>query len=105
MKQTVNLNDFRQAFSDYNREENFSYEAQTALFDYLEQFEDDCGEEIELDIIGLCCDYSEYESAIDAATEYGFKFDGDPDNDEALDFLRENTSVIEFNSGIVIQSF
>jgi hypothetical protein len=29
------------------------------LFDYLEQYEEDTGQEIELDVISLCCDYSE----------------------------------------------
>ena len=59
MKQTVNFNDFRDAFRAFDRMENFSYEGMQALFDYLEQLEEDTGEEIELDVIALCCDYSE----------------------------------------------
>ena len=39
---------------------NFTYEGKRALFDYLENLEEDTGTEIELDTIALCCEYSEY---------------------------------------------
>ena len=55
MKQTVYLSDFRQAFKDMNRN-NFSHEGLRVLYDYLE---DDDFNEYELDVIALCCDYSE----------------------------------------------
>ena len=56
MKQTVYLSDFRQAFKDMNRQEQFSYDGLEALFNWLE---DDDFNEYELDVIALCCDYSE----------------------------------------------
>ena len=59
MKQTVNFNDFCDAFRDMGRNENFSYKGKRALFDYLEETESDTGEEVELDVIGLCCEYNE----------------------------------------------
>ena len=59
MHKTLNVDDFRQAFKDYNRSENFSYEGLELLFDYLEQYEEDCNSPIELDVIALCCEYSE----------------------------------------------
>ena len=59
MKTTVNLQQFRQAFNDMGRGEQFSYDGLEVLFDYLEQYEDDTGEETELDVIALCCEYSE----------------------------------------------
>jgi hypothetical protein len=49
-------------FSDYFNKiwpDNFTYDGQVALFNYLEQFEDDCDERAELDVIALCCEYSE----------------------------------------------
>lgn len=58
MKQTINKHQFRHAFNEC-RPDNFSYEGQGELFDYLEQLEDDIGEEIELDVIAICCDYSQ----------------------------------------------
>ena len=59
MKTTVNLYDFRQAFNDMGMGEQFSYDGLEILFDYLEQLGDDIGEEIELDVIALCCEYAE----------------------------------------------
>lgn len=59
MKKTVSEDDFLREFKDYNREDNFSFEGLMLLFDYLEQYEEDTGQEIELDVISLCCDYSE----------------------------------------------
>ena len=54
MKQTINEYQFKEAFQS-SRPNNFSYEGLTALYDYLEQYEEDTGQEIELDVIGLCC--------------------------------------------------
>ena len=110
MHQTVNVSQFRDAFRDCGRGEQFTYEALGALFDYLEQLEDDIGEPIELDVIALCCEWSEYDSARDAADDYGWTFD-DPDadedamNDEALEWLQDRTSVIEFAGGVLVQQF
>jgi hypothetical protein len=59
MKQTVNKHDFHDAFRIMDRLENFTYEAREALFDYLEQYEEGLTEEIELDVIALCCDYQQ----------------------------------------------
>ena len=69
MKTTVSRYDFERAFVDADRKENFSYEGLKVLFEYLEQYEEDTGEEIELDVIALCCDYSE-ESSEDIARNY-----------------------------------
>lgn len=58
MKQTITLYDFRAAFKAL-RPENFSYDGLEVLFEYLESIEEGTGEEIELDVIALCCDFSE----------------------------------------------
>ena len=109
MKQTINLYQFERAFVDMNRKDQFSYDGKKALFEYLEDLEQDIGEDIELDVIALCCDYSEHDSALECAKEYGFDADEDLDEDEqeesALDYLRDRTSVIEFGTGIIIQQF
>jgi hypothetical protein len=62
MKETVNFCDFLDRFNDYDRSDNFSYAGKQALFDYLEQYEEETGTELELDIIALCCEFTEYES-------------------------------------------
>ena len=45
MKTSVNLWNFQVAFVNMNRENQFSYEGKTALFEYLENFEEETGEE------------------------------------------------------------
>ena len=44
------------------RKDTFSYAGLEALFEYLEQLEEDTGEEMEFDMVGICCDYTEYEN-------------------------------------------
>lgn len=70
MKQTVNYYTFAQAFRDYDRFDQFGGAALSALFDYLEELEQDTGEEMELDVIALCCDWTRYDSAVEACSEY-----------------------------------
>ena len=96
MKEYVNEHTFRDRFmrSD-NYKNNFSYEGLHALFEYIEQYEDDCGEEFEFDMVGICCDYSEHDSLKDFNADYA----GTPGNNcwkyETLDDIREETVVIE----------
>lgn len=58
MKITVDLYLFRQQFINMNRRENFTYEGLEVLFEYLEECEDERNE-MELDVIAICCDFSE----------------------------------------------
>jgi hypothetical protein len=59
MKQTINLDQFRQAFHNMDRGGQFSYEALEVLFNYIEENEQAEGREWELDVIALCCEFSE----------------------------------------------
>ena len=83
---------FCDMFQRVNRDNNFSYEAKKALFDYLESFEDNCDLKIDLDIIALCCEFSEY-SLEDALEVY---------NCEDLDELCNNYNVIIVDDETVI---
>lgn len=54
--QTIdNASQFRDQFHKAGRGEQFSYEGLGLLFDYL----DDMGEDVELDVIGICCEFAE----------------------------------------------
>lgn len=59
MYQSVNFSDFVNAFASHGRENQFSYEAKRMIFDYIEDYERDTGEPVELDVIAICCDFSE----------------------------------------------
>ena len=69
MKQSINFYDFQKAFQDL-RPNNFSYQGLRALFDYIEEIEDTHNEEMELDVIALCCDFTEYANAEEYARDY-----------------------------------
>jgi hypothetical protein len=98
MKQTVYLEDFRRAFES-TRPKQFSYDALTALYNYFEQLEDDIGEELDLDVIALCCDYTEYKNFQELKSSYL--------DVKTLEELTEKTSVIpvENTKGFIIQNY
>ena len=104
MKRTINKSQFADAFKSAGRQDQFSYAGLNALFGYLEEYEDSCAKEIELDVIALCCEFSEHKSALDAAAAYGYDVD-DESEENAMQFFRDNTQVIEFDGGIIIQNF
>ena len=96
MKQTVNLSAFMDAFHAYKRYDQFGYTALRILFDYLEDMEQDTSEEIELDVISLCCDYS-VDSVADIASNYDIDLseceDDDAKRDVVMDYLQDETQV------------
>ena len=104
MKQNINEYQFRRAF-ETSRPNNFSYEALTALFDYLEEYEEETGQELEFDVIGLCCDFTEYEDLKEFQGEYYDIFQGDKYED--IEEIEEETIVIPIpnTDGFIIQQF
>lgn len=71
MKQTVYKDDFTNAFKEMGRGENFSYKGLVALYEYFEELEQDSDIEIELDVIAICTEYSEYTSLEEFNQAYG----------------------------------
>jgi len=96
--QDVSVYDFEQAFKQCGRQDQFTYAGKKALFDYLEQLSEDTGEPIELDVIALCCEYTEYDSFEDLQKDY-------PDIEDRDD-LNEHTAVIPIDvDSFIIQQF
>jgi len=99
MTQTITLDSFRQAFKAYDREEQFSHEGLEALFNYLENLENETDTIIELDVISLCCEYTEYETLKDFQDNYGQDY-------ETLEDIEYRKQVIIINKdSFIIQSF
>jgi hypothetical protein len=96
MKTTVNFSEFRDLFQQI-RPDNFSYEGLKHLFSWLEQYEEDTGEELELDVIAICCEYSEQHWK-DIASDYSIEFDDieteEKQKQHIMNYLCDNTSVI-----------
>ena len=88
-------------FSDEMVKHGFSYDGSKALFNYLEQLEEDCDTKIEFDPVALRCDYDEYDNLKECLTAY--------DNLElkSIEDLNEYTTVIEVDNSdkIIIQAF
>ena len=111
MYQIINQSDFVSAFKQSERKNQFSYAALCAIFDHITEIEEG-GEEIEFDLVSICCDWCEYDSATEAAQAYGWKPDNNIEEDgnecdgEAMQFLSDSTQVIELKGGpVVIQNF
>tara|TARA_R110000851_G_scaffold103375_1_gene220380 strand:+ start:292 stop:684 length:393 start_codon:yes stop_codon:yes gene_type:complete len=96
---TLNVHDFRQEFIDYNRGEQFTDDALTALFEWLIELVEDTGEPYDLDVIALCCEFTEYVDLAEIQANYSCT------QLDTIDDLQGHTTVIEFNGGIIIQDF
>jgi hypothetical protein len=97
--QPINQSYFVERFREMGRGDQFSYEGKIALFNYLEQLSEDIGEPIELDVIALCCDYSEYKSLDEFNKE---RFTDESDYLESWDDVANETTVIEHSNGAAI---
>ena len=96
MKKVINFSQFCDEFRSYNRDTNFTYEGKQVLFDAIEQYDEGTGLERELDIIALCCDFSE-ESSDEIAKNYSIDLSECEDEEEKVklveEYLNENTWV------------
>ncbi len=109
MKQTLSTYQVANALkSDDNS--NWSYAGALALAEWLEDLEQDTGEEIELDVVAIRCDFAEYDSLLDWADEYGADLDESPECDDERDemireYINDRGFLIEFEGGIIVSSF
>ena len=88
---TVTEHDFMRAFDDFRTYANhFSYEGKKALFEFLEETEDERNQR-ELDIVALCCDFTEYDSLEEFKSDYG-------DHYKSINDIDEQTIVIDIET-------
>jgi hypothetical protein len=60
MYQPINVYQFRDAFLQSDTyKNNFSYDGLTVLFNWFEEVEADQGQEIQFDMVGVCCEFAE----------------------------------------------
>lgn len=123
MKQTLSASEVAYQLKS-DEYAGWSYNGAMALAEYLEEYEESTGEELELDVVAIRCDYSEYGSAVEAAEDYGWE---KPDSsavesrdeyeesceDAALEWLQDRTTVVTFEdkyglgngSGVIVGEF
>ena len=88
--------------TDMTREDcGFSIAGARALFEYLESFEQDCGEELEYDPTAFSYEFTEYADLEEIQGVY----DLDTRGQSVCEHLHDHTIVIEFDGGIIIQDF
>ena len=80
------------------RPNQFSYDALRALFDYYEELEESTGEQIKLDVIAICCDWTEYENIEEFRKDFGEEYENIAD-------IENDTTVIEFDGGFLVEAF
>jgi hypothetical protein len=108
MKTTVYFSEFCDYFHKI-RPDNFSYQGLRILFDYFEEIDDSCGTESELDVIGICCEFSEASWEV-IASDYSIEIDQTENDDEqkaqVLDFLADQGALVgETDHSIIYRNF
>ena len=90
MKITINENYFVNTFKNENSDykNNFSYSGLKALFNYLEDLEEELNEEFTFDYIAIACDYTEWKNFAEFQEQY-------PDIESEND-ISEHTTYIPF---------
>lgn len=78
---------------------SFSYDGANALQEYLDELSEDIGEDIEYDPIAWCVEYSEYKNIKEFNNDAGYI------EDVTIDGLKDSTTVIEFDGGLIVQDF
>lgn len=96
--------------SSDNYKNSFSFDGADALQAYLENLSDETGENVEFDPIAWACSFSEYTDFDNFQHDTGYtdakgvKHKG-YDGINSLDELKDYTTVIEFDGGIIVQDF
>jgi len=101
MKTTVNFCDFQDAFHTMGRGNQFTYKGKKALYEWIEYMDEECDTETELDVIALCCEFTEYEDLEEFHSEYS------KEEYPALEVLADYTTVIpiEGTESFIIAQF
>tara|TARA_R110000824_G_C14733521_1_gene626593 strand:+ start:110 stop:472 length:363 start_codon:yes stop_codon:yes gene_type:complete len=120
MKTTLTTYEIAEAlYLDENA--NWSRAGSLALAEWLEEMEEDTGEEMELDVVEIRCDFSEFSSLQDWIKEYygetladalksaGVDLEGGETDEETDTLIRDHIQnhghLIEFSKGVIVSGF
>lgn len=89
MKITIdNVYQFRDLFLSSSRKDQFSYQALDALAEYFAQYEDSTGEEIEVDVIAICCEFAE-DTWQNIASDYNIDLSSAEDDEDKAEIVKD----------------
>jgi len=91
--------DLQREFKAYDRD-YYSLDGYQAMIDIFE----DLGEDWELDVIALCCDFNEA-TPEEIANDYGLNTNYNNWENDVLQYLNENTLAVELDDTILYQNF
>jgi len=95
----VSKSEFRDEFSKMNRKDNFSYEGLNALYDWLDEYYEEADKPYDLDVIEICCDFTEYDSLEEFNKYYNREY-------ENIDDIVDDTILIKIDDNrFIIQNF
>ena len=103
---TITLSTFRDYFLRSEQYKNsFSYEGLEALYNYLEEYSEDLGENIEMDVVAFSCEFAEYNSIEEFQEDYGSEDYGR--EYETIEDIEEQTTVIKLKNktSFIIRQF
>lgn len=113
--QTIDSSELFHLASRMDRADNFGFKGWRVIGEYFEGFSEDTGEDIEVDIVAICCEYSMAESADGVFYEYDHLHGVDlPEEetweempeDEKLEtiqsFLQDQTSIVVCEDDLII---
>ena len=94
----VTLGDMVDRFERMGRGNQFSRGALSELFDYYTDLSEQTGGDIELDVIAICCSWTEYESDKELWEYYRAEpfVEGESDFAACLEQVRDEHQFIEF---------
>jgi len=100
MKQIITESQFINAFKSWDTYKNqFSYDGLKALFEWFEEYENDTGEEMELDVVAICCEFTEYESLKEYNEDYDKEY-------EEIEAISDDTTLIKIDDErFIIQQY
>ena len=101
MKKSISVYSFIDEFKGrdgkIDQQHGFTLEGLFALYDYLTEYENDTGEEIDLDVIALRCEFTEYKTLEEALKEHDLT---------SREELEANTTVIDIDGGgVIVQAY
>ena len=120
MKTTLSTHEIAEAlYLDENAD--WTRPGSLALAEWIEEWEEDTGEEMELDIVAIRCEFSEFSSLQDWIKDYyslpladalksaGVDLEGGETDEETdtliRDHIQPNGYLIEFAEGIIVSDF
>ncbi len=116
MKKTLSTDQIVQNLLEDNNA-NWSRAGAHALAEHLEEIEQELGEEIEFDAVAIRCDFAEYCSLSEWASDYFAKGeaerslgiegddDGETKNRKTRDFIADYGTLLEFRGGVIVSHF